>query len=171
MTQRNIRRGLLRGWVVLTVSWMISVLAFSAWRVFGEPPCYAFDSIALNASYHGVGADYVKQLSSELSADKTICGLQTSKELLGLERYAAEGAIDQVAFSWREPGGWSTKTPGALTHRIASRCGTRSRTALTIGAMADHDLHRDDLGFTGDEATVATAINLHASSPQARMLS
>lgn len=114
MRRRNIKRGLLRGWVVLTAVWAIAVLGFVAWQILGPPPCYAFDSISLNDGFTGQGADYVKTLPTVLGPDKTICGLQTSSELLSLESYAGEGAINQVSFAWKEPGGWSTKTRAEL---------------------------------------------------------
>lgn len=110
----NIRRGLLRGWVVFSVVWFLSMSGISAWRVFGEPPCYAFDAITLNENYKGEGLNYVKHLRDELLKNRNLCGVHTTTQLLSLEGYAKDKAISQIAFAWKEPNGWSTNTQAML---------------------------------------------------------
>jgi hypothetical protein len=114
MFEAHIRRGLIRGWIVFTFFWCFSILAYSAWRVFEEPTCYAFDSITLNEGYKGEWTTYVRDLRQKLLDKKTICGGLVSTDLLSLESYAKEKAISQVAFGWKEPGGWSTETRAML---------------------------------------------------------
>ena len=85
-------------------------MVFSAIQIVGKPPCYAFDSIALNDAYKGPNTDFVKNLRERLLKNGQICGHYVSTDLLSLESYAQQGAISQVSFAWQEPDGWSTKT-------------------------------------------------------------
>jgi hypothetical protein len=110
----NIRRGLTRGWIVLSVVWWVAILVFFTIQIVSEPPCYAFDTITLNDAYKGPNGDFVKNLREQLLKNREICGLYVSTDLLSLESYAQQGAISQVSFAWQEPGGWSTKTNGML---------------------------------------------------------
>jgi hypothetical protein len=114
MQGANVQRGLTRGWIVLSAVWWAAILVFSVIQIVGEPPCYAFDSITLDDSYKGPNSDFVKNLREQLLKTDKICGLNVSTDLLGIERYAQQGAISQVAFAWLDPGGWSTKTNATL---------------------------------------------------------
>lgn len=114
MQSANMRLGLTRGWIVFSLIWWMSIVGYSAFLILREPPCYAFDTIALNDAYKGAEADFVKNLREKLLNNRRICAVSISSDLLSLERYAKDGAISQVSFAWQEPGDWSTKTHAML---------------------------------------------------------
>jgi hypothetical protein len=101
--------GWMRLWLVSTAILLGGVAIAGAYYVWGTDACYTFDSVSVHAENASEADKQLVAFIKKAATTNTFCGTTQWSTLLTLEDLAHRGLVQQVAFQWLEPSGWSLK--------------------------------------------------------------
>lgn len=110
---RKFLNGWVRLWVVISGAMIIAISIYGIYFVFSPDACYSLITISPAKNLENSEQELIKSLQSELGK-KIFCGTKEDSTLQTLENLAKRGSVEQVAFQWLEPNGWSMDKRNAI---------------------------------------------------------